>query len=122
MYDPFLKSLNEIVNKHDISFGVTLVVAGGVISGTLVSAKSFIDGFADSFSSAWPGGPNESVRAGLEAWGQPAAESIHEEFVHLKGARYVFGKDFAPNVGGGMLWRGSLESISGFSLGGLNQA
>lgn len=122
MSDPFLKTLNVAVNKYELSVGVTLVVAGGVIAGTLVSAKSFIDGFAESFSAAWPGGPNENVREAFAAWGQPGSESIHEEFVHLKDARYVFGRDFAPNGAEGSLWRGSLDSVSGFSLGAFTQS
>ena len=119
MYDPFLKSLNTIVNQKDISFDVTLIVAGGVIAGTLVSAKSFIDGFSESFSSGWPGGPNESVRSGVAAWGEPGTDGVHEGFVHLKGARYIFGNIFTPNLGDGFLWRGSLNSVSGFSLGAI---
>jgi len=121
MHDPFLKTLNSSVNQQNISFGITLVTPGGVIAGTLISAKSFIDGFADSFSRAWPGGPNEDVRGGFVAWGEPGSERIHEEFIHLKDARYVFGNGVAPSNGDGMLWRGSLDSISGFSLGGLIQ-
>lgn len=122
MTDPFLKTLNTTVNEQDISFGITLVVAGGVIAGTVISAKTYIEKFSNTFSSAWPGGQNEHVRAGLAVWGEPGSERIHENFVHLKDARYVFGKDLVPTSLDGMLWRGSLDSISGFSLGAFTQS
>lgn len=122
MNDPFLKTLNQSVNQFELSFGVTFVVAGGVITGTMISAKSFIDSFSETFSSAWPGGQSESVRDGFAAWGEPGAEGIHDEFVHLKDARYVFGREFTPSVADGALWRGKLESVSGFSLGALVQS
>lgn len=122
MTDPFLKAVNTIANLQELSFGVTLVVSGGVIAGTLISAKTFVETFSNSFSSAWPGGPNEDVRAGFAVWGEPEAEGIHEEFIHLKDARFVFGQDIVPTSGDGMLWRGSLDSVSGFSLGAFTKS
>jgi hypothetical protein len=120
MQDPFLKALNATVNNFDYSFGITLIVGGGVITGNLISSKTFFNGFADTFSQAWPGGPSEDVRGSFAQWGQPETASIHENFIHLKDARYVSGKDIVPTTGSGMLWRGSIDSISGFSLGAYN--
>jgi hypothetical protein len=120
MQDPFLKTLNATVNSHDLSFGITLVVGGGVVTGTLISSKSFFEGFADSIATAWPGGPNEDVREGFAQWGQPETATLHEDFIHLKDARYVSGKDIVPSTGIGMLWRGSVDSVNGFSLGSYN--
>ena len=122
MTDPFLKILNSTANEKDLAFGVTLVVAGGVITGTLISAKAYVESFSDSFSSGWPGGPNEDVRAGFLAWIEPGSEIIHEKYIHLKDARYVSGLDFVPSGLDGMLWRGSLDSVSGFSLGSFNRS
>ncbi len=120
MHDPFLKLLNTTANAHELSFGVTLVVSGGVITGTLISAQTFFNGFADSISKGWPGGPNEDVRESFAKWGGPEGTSLHENFIHIKDARYVSGKDVVPNTGSGMLWRGSIDSVSGFSLGSYN--
>lgn len=120
MQDPFLKTLNATVNSFNYSFGVTLVVGGGVITGTLVSAKSFFDGFADSLSQAWPGGPNEELRGGFAQWGQPETADLNEGFIHLKDARYIIGQGVVPSIGSGMLWRGGIDSVSGFSLGSYN--
>ena len=121
MQDPFLKTLNAAVNTHGLSFGATLIVGGGVVTGTLISSKSFFTGFADSISEAWPGGPNEDIRGGFAQWGQPETASIHDDFIHLKDARYVSGKDIVPTNGNGMLWRGRINSVSGFSLGSYNK-
>ena len=122
MQDPFLKTINAAVNTHDFSFGITLLVGGGMVTGTLISSKSFFDGFADSISQAWPGGPNEDVRRGFAQWGQPETANIHEDFLHLKDARYVSGNDIVPPNGNGVLWRGDIDSVSGFSLGSYNPA
>lgn len=122
MSDQFLKTLNAMANEKKITFGLTLVVAGGVIAGTVISAKTYVEEFANSFSDAWPGGQNEDVRAGLAVWGEPGSESIHEDFIHLKDARYVFGQELVPNGLDGLLWRGSLDSISGYSLGALMES
>ncbi|WP_339455774.1 hypothetical protein [Pseudomonas sp. EA_65y_Pfl1_P120] len=117
MNDPLLKALNLVVNEYDITFGVTLAVSGGVIAGTLISAKTFVADFSDSFSNAWPGGANEHVRSGFAVWGEPGSEKIHEEFIHLRDARYVFGAELTPSGLDGILWRGKLDSVTGFSLG-----
>jgi hypothetical protein len=119
--DPYLKTLNATLNTGDLSFGITLVVNGSVITGDMISAKSFFKGFADTFADAWPGGPNESIREGFGAWSEaPNDSGLVEDFIHLKNARYVNGKEMVPSTGTGMLWRGSLDSVSGFSLGSFN--
>lgn len=120
MQDPFLKTLNATVNSFNYSFGITLVVGGGVITGTLISAKSFFEGFADSLSQAWPGGPNEDLRGSYARWGKPEAAELHEGFIHLKDARYISGQAVVPSTGSGLLWRGGIDSVSGFSLGTYN--
>jgi len=121
MHDPFLKSLNSTVNNFSYSFGVTLVVGGGVISGTLISAKTYFEEFAETFSGAWPGG-SDVLRDGLAGWGQEDAADLHPEFIHLKDARYVSGPEFAPSSGAGILWRGNIESVNGFSLGAFSKS
>lgn len=118
MSDPFLQVLNETVHASEISFGITLTVNGRVITGDLVSAKTFFKGFADSFAEAWPGGPSEGIREGFLAWGEaPKDASVCVDFVHLRNARYVSGREMVPTDETGMLWRGRIESIDGFSLG-----
>ncbi len=119
MTDVFLQSLVSIVNSNKVSFSITLTVDGAVLTGTLVSAKEFFDNFAASFSNAWPGGPHEGLREGFEQWGNvpEGAPDPHEDFIHLKDARYVSGKEMVPSLGTGVVWRGNLNSVSGFSLG-----
>jgi hypothetical protein len=118
MSDPFLHALNQTVQSSDVSFGITFMINGGVITGNLVSAKKFFKGFANSFADAWPGGPSENIREGFSVWGDaPEDSSVCLDFVHLQNARYVSGKDLVPNDQNGMLWRGKIESIDGYSLG-----
>ncbi|HGY9632367.1 TPA: gas vesicle accessory protein GvpU [Pseudomonas putida] len=124
MKDPFLCSLVEIVHSRPITFGLTLSTPGGVVTGTLISTKEFFEAFADSFAGAWPVEGSDSVREGFAAWGEQrgdvfkSSEDGKDPFIHLKNARYIDGGGALPAKGEGVLWRGKLDEITGFSLGG----
>lgn len=123
MKDPFLLSLVNTVHLYEFSFGITLTTKGGVISGTLISTKEFFDRFSNAFAGAWPGGPNEAIRSGFAAWGEhrgselAVAEGGDDPFIHLKNARFVDGSGAVPSGAEGILWRGKLEEVVGFTVG-----
>lgn len=123
MKDPFLLSLVSIVHSQPLTFGVTLTTTGGVVSGTLISTKEYFDRFSQAFANAWPGGPNEDIRSSFSKWGDQrgnefsSAEDGHDPFIHLMNARFVDGAGAVPTGDQGILWRGKLEDVVGFSLG-----
>lgn len=123
MNDPFLVKLVNIVHSNELTFSVTLTTTGGVITGTLISTKEYFDRFSNAFAEAWPGGPSEEVRSGFAAWGEhrgselAAAEGGDDPFIHLKNARFVDGSGAVPSGAEGILWRGKLEEVVGFTLG-----
>lgn len=121
MKDPFLVKLVNLVHNNDLTFGITLNTEGGVVSGTLISTKEYFDRFARSFSNAWPGGPNEVIRSSFAAWGDKrgsaldSVEGVDDPFIHLKNARLLM--DGVSSGSAGVLWRGKLEEVVGFTLG-----
>ncbi|MGR4041523.1 gas vesicle accessory protein GvpU [Pseudomonas sp. 910_21] len=119
MKDPFLATLVKSVHENSLSFGITLITQGGVISGQMISTKEYFEDFANSIADAWPGGPSEDVRSGFAAWSEfrKKDDDEHDEFIHLKNARYVYGNQLTPNGKIGILWRGKLSEVTGFSLG-----
>ncbi|MDH1869974.1 hypothetical protein N5D83_24610 [Pseudomonas chengduensis] len=121
--DWFLEEQVRMVNTHSITFGITLSTPAGMITGQLISAKEYFKLYAESFSASFPGDTKESIREFYERYGQqPEAKEDEEEmpyqFLHLKGARLCTPSGMTP-TGEGLLWRGTIASVSGFSLGEL---
>ena len=124
-HDWFIQSLVNVANVAPLSFGVTLQVSGLLVSGYLVSGKTYfeavgaqiIGGVAQNaelaeqmrkmfatFESAYPteAGPTE----------RPVPQ-----FVHLQNARF-YGTDGAPMPSNeGVWWRGRISEISGIVIG-----
>jgi len=117
--DGFLQRLVNLANGDlQLEFGLTLNVDGQVITGTLISRKTFFKEFAAVFSAGFPGGDEEGVvRKTFEEFGtpKPGGEEFPPQFICLKNAKYVMGNSHVPIDG--MLWRGKINSVSGFSLG-----
>ena len=119
MQDPLLKAVVAMADQAGIETGVTLYMAGGIISGTLISQKRYLDQVANGFADAWPGGPNEDIRHTFSTIGDVGEHSdeIANMFIHLKDARAVSTKGFLPSAGEGAYWRGKVEAITGFNFG-----
>lgn len=145
--DPILQMLVNIVDKTTAairkedggsnvprtggaSMGITLVVRGAVISGTLISGQEYLtkvggdikQGMA-SEGSEWMldllGGTFEKVAAQLyDAPGDEGGDVTDglPSFIHLKDARiFTPGQDPFPQAG--MWWRGRLGQVDGFTVG-----
>ena len=127
-HDWFIQSLVNVSNISALGFGVTLQVSGLLVSGYLVSGKTYfeavgeqvISGIAENaaladqlrklfatFESAYPNDP-----------GQP--ERPVPQFIHLKNARF-YSTDGSPvPTNEGVWWRGRISQISGIVIGMLN--
>ncbi|MBF8728869.1 hypothetical protein IRZ59_00260 [Pseudomonas guariconensis] len=117
MQDHFLEGLISLVHNSPITFDITLTTPGGLIRGTLISTKEYFDRFAESFASAWPGEGGDVLRKSFNQWGgQRSVEGGFDAFVHLKNAHYLDGSGMFP-VGPGVLWRGRVAEVSGYTLG-----
>jgi len=129
-HDWFIQSLVNVANVAPLSFGVTLQVSGLLVSGYLVSGKTYFEAvgqqivndvaqnaaLADqmrtmfsTFESAYPNDPGQADR--------PVPQ-----FIHLQNARF-YGTDGAPvPSNAGVWWRGRISEISGIVIGILNVA
>jgi hypothetical protein len=126
--DWYLQLLVSICNRSGLEIGITLTVGGSVVSGMLVGGKKYFETFAKQFSDAWPGTDKEVLRSALA---QSASLYDHAtddrdksasppvQYIHLANARIFHGHQVLPNSG--VLWRGKINAVSGFSLGSLSQ-
>jgi hypothetical protein len=117
----------SLVNKSLVEFGVTLFVEGVTISGQLVSGKKYFETFAKEFSDAYPGNAEiqENIRqafAGHAAiYDREDADKVSPppQFIHLINCRCFSPGGVLPG-NRGILWRGKINAVSGFSLGSLS--
>ena len=117
--DWFLQQLVTMANNSGVEFGVTLTVGSGVVTGTLISAQKYFAAFGELFAGGMPGDGSE-VEASFRKLGEPEPEvggsfPLAPQFIHLKDAKLITPSGAVPNQG--VLWRGTIASINGFSLG-----
>ena len=114
-----LQHLVDLANSKGLEAGLTLTVKGTIITGTLIGGGKYFELFAELIGAGWPGTAEEK-EAIRSAFAQPAKlyeepEQLLTSYIHLKNAKIVYSSNFVPSSG--MLWRGRLDEISGFSLG-----
>ncbi|WP_433704437.1 gas vesicle accessory protein GvpU [Paraburkholderia sacchari] len=120
--DWYLQSLVNMANTTGLSMGITIVLGGTVVSGTLIGGKTYFDTFAQNFVDAWPDLAQESrdpLRETLAKPGEHYGNGYDEagtSFIHLKDATIRTPSGYMP-TSTGLLWRGRLSEVSGFSLG-----
>ncbi len=131
------RTLNILLHaaERDVRIGLTVIVDGLVVSGTLVGSVAYCRALADQFV----------ADAGGTGMDEEFAESFHElvddayaaahgdrrhpsdpdaydqavQFIHLVDARYVNGSEILPHGRRGVLWRGRACDVTGWSLGEL---
>lgn len=119
--DPFLKDailiwLVENCNQTNAPLGITLLIGGSIVTGTLISGKSYIDGVASELNEAGEYVVAKYYREfGEEVYedSSPEDEQVIPEMIHLKDAQILNGA-MVRNIG---WWRGKISSIDGHSIG-----
>ncbi len=140
--DWMLSVLVESVNKAGFSFGITLNIPGGLVSGWVVSGNEYFHGIANVLEEAG-GKPFAEVmrQVAIQRYPmfQPGPDDDDEEeqepeseleteldtsqqvaYIHLKDARFFFGGNAIPG-NQGVWWRGKVSAVVGFSYGLLAQ-
>jgi len=131
--DCLLQLLVSLVNNPNpevnLEIGVTLQVSGMLVSGDLVSADVYLEGFISDFTDTLENNPEvtKSIERGFsrlhEVYEQklnmPTVE-LQPQYIHLKGARFfnTVGNPIPANRG--VWWRGRICEVGGFSLGSLS--
>jgi hypothetical protein len=128
--DSFLQSLVSIVNDELASIPITLSVGGLLISGAMIGGKTYFDEFARQFKDGFRNISSETSSTIEEAFkglgdvydpiqkeSQGSAAISKPHLIHLKDAQiYLSGAGPALSEKG-VLWRGRLDAVDGFSLG-----
>ncbi|MHB2048854.1 gas vesicle accessory protein GvpU [Pseudomonas sp. VEM90] len=108
---------------------ITLWMAGGMISGVLVSGKEYFDAYTEQFVSRFTPEAAEGTRKTLRSIGSryyeedESPDANNTIFIHLINAQFWTPSGSIPSSkGAGMVWRGRLSQVTGFSLGQLEKA
>ena len=119
----------HMAHAHSIIQSVTLTVGGSMISGDVIGGRQFFEALSEQIDQgAFEGDEDGAVRRVLrDSWNTlgggvyppSSGETVHPmSYIHLRNARmFVPGQKPLPSKG--MLWRGKLADVSGFSLGSL---
>lgn len=109
-----------------VEVALTLSVSGVVITGTLVGRRRWLSLFRQATERA--GEMGALIGGHIEgAWVKAMEDeddTLPYGFLHLRDARYLQGSgqfNLVPQDGG-LLWRGRLSEISGWSLGAIHPA
>lgn len=119
--DHLLQHLVGVANDAGISMGITLYVSGAVVSGTLIGGGHFFELMKEAVEGD---NVNPKIKEGFggmfdsyaKIYTAPPEIRSAPSFIHLMGAK-VFMPGQPPMPTAGMLWRGRITSVSGFSLG-----
>ena len=139
--DWLLTGLVDSVNRAGFSFGITLNIAGALVSGWIVSGNEYFHGIADVLEQAGGDVFAEVIReVAVQRFpmfqatfddsvpdSDPASESELQrtevqpiEYIHLRDARFFYGGNAIPG-NQGVWWRGRLSQVIGFTYGLLAQ-
>lgn len=123
--DFLLGAFAGMAQNHGLETGMTLVVSGTVITGTLISKDSWVELVAQATEST-PGPGNVAFGCGIRLLFEEAAmerltagevdDPDVYRFVHLKDAIFIQG-DMAPPSFEGGLWRVRISEVGGWCLG-----
>lgn len=133
--DWWLQRLVGIVSSADITFGISLNVAGTIISGQLAGGKQYFEATAASFGAAFdekifPNGSG-NVREFISSFrdiyvnedGTYKVDQPDPHYIHIKNAHIFDAAGNAlPNNGDGFWWRGRIREVSGFWLGEMKKS
>jgi len=129
MRDFHLLTLIRIVNELDAGVAVTIVAAGAVITGELIGVRAYFKAFGESFGQPFESRNPQAAEdfrrrfadMGEEIHGEAAADDKHlPSFYHLRDAQVFAGDKMVPT--NGMLWRGKVSDVAGFSLGRFSES
>jgi len=123
--DWLLQHVVDLTNTG-ISVPVTLTTAAGLVTGVTIHGAEYLDLFKLELTKNWPSDMQDTYSEVVEQWKAdvyPQPSSIEQDgperfasFIHLKDARLVNAGTVVPG-NGGMLWRGRLSSVVGFTIG-----
>jgi len=119
---------NLVSNVNDLKFnqGITLWTNTGVISGVLIPASKYCDLYIEDFLRRFTPEAAAKTEAFMRGdllgryYNESDKDSGNIAFIHLFDAKLFMPNGFMPS-NEGVLWRGRLSQVTGFSLGTLQK-
>jgi hypothetical protein len=136
--DWFLQQLVDLANDELAKFSITLHSGGLVITGTLISGRTYFREWADEVAQSMVGANTQGtewLRELLARFGDiypdrplderfEAGEDVQlprgTHYIHLRDARFLLGAELVP-TNRPVLWRGRLAEVDGFILGAISK-
>ena len=127
--DAILLDLVDRANFKGLRMGVTLNVDGVLVTGTIIGVEEYFQLMGEIHQSAeywteWGARTLEELRPSSEEVLPPSEDDMEPPkspvFLHLRDAKYVLGGARFVPTDRGLLWRGSIRSVSGYSIGRLS--
>jgi hypothetical protein len=133
--DWLLVQLTNLANEFQLEFGITLNVGGNLVSGTMISGKTYLKEMADLIEAHTKSKPKDSQAFEqimidfFKNWipyydnqseNTENAFSRVPRYIHMRNAQTVMGGGTVVPSKGGILWRGRISAVDGFSFGSLN--
>jgi hypothetical protein len=126
--DWFLELLVRMAHD-DIENGVTLLVGGFLVSGTMISGPKYFEGIGAEYAAAASAQGQEGAESFKQTFAQigdfskpPADNSDAPPFayIHLKDARFFHNSGQPIPANHAVWWRGRLSEVAGFIIGNIS--
>jgi hypothetical protein len=121
--DWYLQHLVTMANTQGVEMGITVILGGTVVTGQLISGKTYFESFGALFAGAWNADEDgkraiqDEMSKPAEMYGPDKHDAAGPSFIHLKNATVRTPSGSLTNQG--VLWRGRLTEVSGFMLGSI---
>ena len=127
--DPMLKAIAAVPERSALELGVTLNVKGLIITGFVISQKTYFDTLITGLGEV---SQDSEVKSSLQHFlgelkdklvpANPSASSkpdqpVLPEFIHLRSVKIYPSEGRGMPTYGDALWRGQLDAVDGFTLG-----
>jgi hypothetical protein len=119
--DPLLNAVIDAVEMNEgFTLGITLYVGGVMVSGTMISYRTYLEGVGKTFQTAGEGSPSAYATQLGKMISDAASHGGHaratgHRFINLEGVRVLSpGSPLMPSNG---FWRGSAAAVDGYAWG-----
>lgn len=109
--DVFLQTLVSMNNSKCTEMPVTLIVGGSIVSGVLIDVKQYFESIGKQLST-----DEETQKAVAKYSDLDTEKNWPPQYIHLKNARFLSSTGMVP-ANEGVLWRGKVNAVSGFTFG-----
>ncbi len=119
--DWLLQFLVKFVVTTPVEIGITLSIGGNLVTGQLISHDAYFKQLAEDMAAPFgqfENGVDESMKQIIMSFtpGESAEDTTAFHFIHLKDCK-TYSSDQSAICAEGVLWRGKIASVDGFTIG-----